>query len=108
MKNAVKDVRLIFKGNTWPFILVTSLFFLWGLANNMTDTLLAAFKRIMSMTDFQTSWIQLAFYGSYFFLALPAALLIKKYTYKTGILVGLGLFVIGALLFYPASITMAY
>ncbi len=108
MKNAVKDVPLIFKGNTWPFILVTSLFFFWGLANNMTDTLLAAFKRIMSMTDFQTSWIQLAFYGSYFFLALPAALLIKKYTYKTGILVGLGLFVIGALLFYPASITMAY
>lgn len=108
MKKEAKDVSLITLGNTWPFVLVTSLFFLWGLANNMTDTLLAAFKRIMSMTDFQTSWIQLAFYGSYFFLALPAAILIKRYTYKTGILSGLGLFIIGALLFYPASITMAY
>ncbi|MAZ28049.1 MAG: L-fucose:H+ symporter permease [Cytophagaceae bacterium] len=107
MKNKTA-ISLIHSGNKWPFILVTSLFFLWGLANNMTDTLLAAFKRIMSMTDFQTSWIQLAFYGSYFILALPAAILIKKYTYKTGVLVGLGLFIIGAILFYPASITMLY
>ncbi|MDT0678506.1 L-fucose:H+ symporter permease [Autumnicola musiva] len=108
MKSKASKVSLIRPGNTWPFILVTSLFFLWGLANNMTDTLLAAFKRIMSMSDFQTSWIQLAFYGSYFLLALPAAILIKKYTYKSGVLVGLGLFIIGALLFYPASITMVY
>ncbi len=91
-----------------PFILVTSLFFLWGLANNMTDTLLAAFKKIMSMTDFQTSWIQVAFYGSYFCLAIPAAILIKKFSYKSGILLGLGLFASGALLFYPASKTMVY
>jgi MFS transporter, FHS family, L-fucose permease len=91
-----------------PFILVTSLFFMWGLANNMTDTLLAAFRRIMSMSDFQTSWIQLAFYGSYFCLALPAAIFIKKYTYKAGILLGLGMFITGGLLFYPASITMTY
>lgn len=91
-----------------PFILVTSLFFLWGLANNMTDTLLAAFKKIMSMNDFQTSWIQVAFYGSYFCLAIPAAILIKKFSYKTGILLGLGLFAAGALLFYPASQTMVY
>lgn len=62
-----------------PFILITSLFFMWGLANNLTDTLLAAFKRIMSMTDFQTSWIQVAFYGSYFCLALPAAVFIKRF-----------------------------
>lgn len=108
MDSKKHKTRLIKPGNTWAFILVTSLFFLWGLANNMTDTLLAAFKRIMSMTDFQTSWIQLAFYGSYFLLALPAAILIKKYTYKSGILVGLGLFIIGSLLFYPASITMIY
>ncbi|MBC9795726.1 L-fucose:H+ symporter permease [Sinomicrobium weinanense] len=108
MKRKAQKVSLIRPGNTWPFILVTSLFFLWGLANNMTDTLLAAFKRIMSMSDFQTSWIQLAFYGSYFLLALPAAILIKRFTYKTGVLVGLGFFIIGALLFYPASITMVY
>lgn len=91
-----------------PFILITSLFLMWGLAHNMTDTLLAAFKRIMSMTDFQTSWIQVAFYGSYFCLALPAAIIIKKSTYKTGVLLGLGLYIAGALLFYPASQTMVY
>lgn len=92
----------------FPFILLTSCFAWWGLANNMTDTLLAAFKKIMSMSDFQTSWIQLAFYGSYFCLALPAAIFIKRFTYKSGVLLGLGLFIIGALLFYPASITMNY
>ena len=91
-----------------PFILITSLFFMWGLANNMTDTLLAAFKRIMSMSDFQTSWIQIAFYGSYFVLALPAAIFIKKFTYQAGVLLGLGLFVVGGLMFYPASQTMVY
>lgn len=93
---------------TLPLILVTSLFFMWGLANNMTDTLLAAFKKIMSMSDFQTSWIQVAFYGSYFCLALPAAIFIKKYTYKSGILLGLGLFILGSLIFYPASQSMLY
>ncbi|MEW2921142.1 MULTISPECIES: L-fucose:H+ symporter permease [unclassified Allomuricauda] len=107
-KSLEKNIPVTMPGNKWPFILITSLFFLWGLANNMTDTLLAAFKRIMSMTDFQTSWIQMAFYGSYFLLALPAAILVKKYSYKTGVLVGLGLFIIGALLFYPASISMVY
>ncbi len=92
----------------WPFVLLTSCFAWWGLANNMTDTLLAAFKRIMSLSDFQTSWIQIAFYGSYFCLALPAALFVKKWTYKAGVLLGLGLFVCGALLFFPASKTMSY
>ncbi|MBR9999072.1 MAG: L-fucose:H+ symporter permease [Cyclobacteriaceae bacterium] len=90
------------------FALITSLFFLWGLANNMTDTLLAAFKRIMSMTDFQTSLVQMSFYGAYFCLALPAAVIIKKYSYKTGILLGLGMYMVGAVLFYPASRTMEY
>lgn len=100
--------KILHQGNLLPFILVTSLFLMWGLANNMTDTLLAAFKKIMSMTDFQTSWIQIAFYGSYFLLALPAAIFIKKFTYKAGILMGLGLFVGGALLFLPASHTQVY
>ncbi|PKV62929.1 L-fucose:H+ symporter permease [Pontibacter ramchanderi] len=108
MHTAPRKNFLLAPGTLGPFILVTSLFFLWGLANNMTDTLLAAFKRIMSMSDFQTSWIQMAFYGAYFCLALPAAILIKKYSYKTGILVGLGLFILGALLFYPASLTLSY
>lgn len=92
----------------WPFILLTSCFAFWGLANNMTDTLLAAFKRIMSMSDFQTSWVQVAFYGAYGCLAFPAALFIRRFTYKAGVLLGLVLFSAGALLFYPASITMNY
>lgn len=100
--------KLVPKKILWPFILLTSCFAWWGLANNMTDTLLAAFKKIMIMSDFQTSWIQIAFYGSYFCLALPAAFFIKKFTYKAGVLLGLGLFIGGALLFYPASLTMNY
>ncbi len=91
-----------------PFILITSLFFMWGLANNMTDTLLAAFKKIMSMTDFQTSLIQIAFYGSYFCFAFPAALFIRKYSYKSGVLLGLVLYAGGCFLFYPSSITASY
>ncbi len=91
-----------------PFILVTSLFFFWGIANNMTDTLLAAFKRIMSMNDVQTSLIQLSFYGSYFCFALPAALFIKRFSYKSGVILGLALYAVGAMLFYPASLTASY
>ena len=91
-----------------PFILVTLLFLLWGLANNMTDTLLSAFKNIMDMTDAQTSLIQFAFYGSYFCFALPAALFIRKYSYKSGIILGLILYSAGALLFYPASVGASY
>lgn len=90
------------------FILVTSLFLMWGIANNMTDTLLSAFKRILNKTDTETSWIQFVFYGAYFLLAVPAAVITKKYSYKVGILVGLGLFAGGALLFYPASQTYSY
>lgn len=89
-----------------PFILLTSLFAWWGLANNMTDTLLAAFKRIMSMSDSRTALIQVVFYGAgYGLLALPAAIFIKKFTYKSGVLLGLGLYCIGALMFYPAMLT---
>jgi len=87
-----------------PFILVTICFPGWGLANNMTDTLLAFFKRLMSMSDFQTSWIQLAFYGAYFCLAIPAALIVQRFSYKVGVLFGLGMFTLGGLMFYPAGL----
>ncbi|MBN2632341.1 MAG: L-fucose:H+ symporter permease [Bacteroidales bacterium] len=101
--------RLIAPGNLIPFILITSLFFLWGLANNMTDTLLAAFKRIMSMTDARTSLIQISCYGlGYFIFALPAAIYIKRYSYKSGILLGLGFYIIGCLMFFPAKLTGNY
>ncbi len=86
-----------------PFALVSVLFMLWGIANNMNDTLLAAFKRIMSMSDLQTSLVQFAFYGAYFCIALPAAIFIKRHSYKSGILLGLTVYAAGTMLFYPAG-----
>jgi FHS family L-fucose permease-like MFS transporter len=106
--NSGKPARLVPQGILWAFILLTSCFAWWGLANNMTDTLLAAFKRIQSLSDFQTSLIQIAFYGSYFCFALPAAIFIKRFSYKSGVLLGLALFIAGGLLFYPSSKTMEY
>ena len=100
--------KTIEKKYTLPFILVTSLFLLWGLANNMTDTLLAAFKRIMDMTDTQTSLILSAFYGSYFCFAIPAALFIRRYSYRAGVILGLILYAAGALLFFPAAKAASY
>jgi len=90
------------------FILLTTCFAAWGAANNMTDPLVKVFSRIWSMSNLQGALVQFSFYGAYFCLALPAAILIKRYSYKTGVLTGLGLFIFGALLFYPASQTMAY
>ncbi|MBO4840221.1 MAG: sugar MFS transporter [Bacteroidaceae bacterium] len=101
-------MRTIEKKYLLPFILVTSLFALWGLANNMTDTLLAAFRKIMQMNDTQTSLIQMAFYGAYFCLALPAALFIRKYNFKGGIILGLCLYATGAMLFLPAAEVESY
>lgn len=91
-----------------PFVLLTTCFVAWGAANNMTDPLVKVFSRIFSMTNLQGALVQFSFYGAYFCLALPAALIIKRYSYKAGVLVGLGLFITGALLFYPASLTMTY
>ena len=101
-------MKVLEKKYLLPFILVTSLFALWGLANNMTDTLLAAFKKIMQMSDTQTSFIQMAFYGAYFCVALPAALFIRKYSYKKGVILGLLLYAVGAILFLPAASTASY
>lgn len=91
-----------------PFLLVASLFLMWGVANNMNDTLLAAFKRIMSMSDLQTSLVQFAFYGAYFCFAIPAALFIRKYSYKAGVLLGLACYALGTMLFFPASSLASY
>ena len=101
-------MKVIEKKYLLPFVLVTSLFALWGLANNMTDTLLAAFRKIMQMSDTQTSFIQMAFYGAYFCVALPAALFIRKYSYKKGVILGLLLYAAGAILFLPAASTASY
>lgn len=81
---------------------------MWGLANNMNDTLLAAFKRILSITDLQSSLVQFAFYGAYFCFAIPAAIFIRKFSYKSGILLGLGIYAAGTFLFYPAGLAKSY
>jgi len=94
--------------NRIPFILVSLLFLLWGVANNMNDTLLAAFRRIMSMSDLQTSLVQFAFFGAYFCFALPAALFIRRHSYKAGILLGLAVYAAGTMLFYPAGQAGSY
>ena len=97
--------RVIPKGIMWPYILLTSLFFAWAVPNNMTDTMLAAFKRIMSISDAKTAWIQVVCYLlGYGCFAVPGAIFIKKYTYRAGVMLGLGLYAVGALLFYPAML----
>lgn len=101
-------MKVLEKKYLLPFALVTSLFLLWGLANNMTDTLLAAFKRIMDMSDAQTSLIQFAFYGSYFCFALPAAIFISRRSFKSGIILGLLLYAAGAILYLPAAYAASY
>ena len=88
-----------------PFILLTSLFALWGFANAVTDPMVQAFKKVLELSNSQAAWVQMAFYGGYFCMALPAALFMRKYSYKVGILIGLSLYASGALLFYPAAIT---
>ena len=91
-----------------PFVLVTLLFPLWGFANDVTNPMVKAFSRILQMSNFQGSLVQFAFYGGYFAMAFPAALFIKRYSYKAGILVGLGLYATGALLFIPGSMMMVF
>ena len=98
--------RLVPEGALFPFILLPSLFFAWAVPNNLTDTMLAAFKRIMSLSDTKTAWIQVSCYLlGYGCFAVPGALFIKKTTYKSGIMLGLGLYALGAFLFYPAMLT---
>lgn len=91
-----------------PFVLVTSLFALWGLANDITNPMVSAFKKVLELNNTQASWVQAAFYGGYFTMSLPAAYVLQRYTYKTGILIGLGLYAAGALLFYPAAAMESY
>jgi MFS transporter, FHS family, L-fucose permease len=91
-----------------PFILITSCFALWGFANDITNPMVKAFSRILMMSNFEGSLVQFAFYGGYFAMAFPAALFIKRFSYKAGILVGLGLYAVGAMMFIPASISMIF
>ena len=85
------------------FILITSLFALWGFANDITNPMVAAFQTVMELSVAKASMVQFAFYGGYATMAIPAALFIRKYSYKSGILLGLGLYAVGAFLFIPAA-----
>ncbi|NIJ45886.1 FHS family L-fucose permease-like MFS transporter [Wenyingzhuangia heitensis] len=99
IKKPVVSKQLLF-----PFIIITSLFALWGIANDLTNPMVSAFKKVMpELSNMQASLVQFAFYFGYFFMALPAALFIRKFSYKSGIILGLCLYAIGAFLFYPAA-----
>lgn len=104
MKTTEK-IPVVTKKMLVPFILITSLFALWGFANAVTDPMVSAFKKVLELSNTQASMVQMAFYGGYFCMALPAAMFMRKYSYKVGVLIGLGLFATGALLFYPAAVT---
>ena len=95
--------KLVEKKYLVTFILITSLFALWGFANDITNPMVAAFQTVMELSAFEASMVQFAFYGGYATMAIPAALFIRKYSYKSGILLGLGLYAIGAFLFIPAA-----
>ncbi|SDE33009.1 MFS transporter, FHS family, L-fucose permease [Pricia antarctica] len=97
-------IPVVSKELLFPFIIITSLFALWGIANDLTNPMVSAFKKVMpELSNVQASLVQFAFYFGYFFMALPAALFIRKFSYKSGIIVGLVLYSIGAFLFYPAA-----
>ena len=99
----LKKIPVVPRKNLIPFILVTSLFALWGFANAVTDPMVQAFKKVLELSNSEAAWVQMAFYGGYFCMALPAAMFMRKYSYKVGILIGLALYATGALLFYPAA-----
>ena len=91
-----------------PFVLITSCFALWGFANDITNPMVKAFSKIFRMSVTDGALVQVAFYGGYFAMAFPAAMFIRRYSYKAGVLMGLGLYAIGAFLFFPAKLLGAY
>ncbi len=109
MSDTDKKVPVVPAALLGSFILVTTLFSLWGFANDITNPLVAAFKSVFdNLSNAQSSTIQFAFYGGYATMAIPAALFIRKFSYKAGILLGLALYATGALLFIPAAVTMKF
>ena len=99
----MQKTTLVEKKYLIPFILITTLFALWGFANDITNPLVAAFQTLMEISAAKAALVQFAFYGGYATMAIPAALFIRKYSYKKAILLGLALYAIGAFLFIPAA-----
>ena len=94
---------LVYPRLTIPFVLLVACFAAWGSAANLTDVLVGVFRSIFTMTNFESALVQFAYYGAYFSLAIPAAMINRRWGYKTGVLTGLGLASVGGLLFIPAS-----
>lgn len=103
-----QHVRMLPQGVLIPFILITALFFLWGIPNNLNDVLIRQFMKSFSLSRFEAGLVQSAFYLGYCVLAMPAALLMRRFGYKSGFIVGLLLFGIGAFLFWPAALSGRY
>lgn len=102
------NTAIVSRQMLWPFILLAACFAAWGTAANMTDPLVKVFSKTFSMSALQSALVQFSYYGAYFCLALPAAMINRRFNYKTGLLIGLAMAASGALLFYPASQTMLY
>src|SRR5438270_9825819 len=98
-----EPVALFPSGHLLPFVLVTALFFLWGIPNNLNDVLIRQFMKSFAITRFQAGLVQSAFYLGYFALSIPAALIMRRFGYKTGLVTGLFLYGSGTLLFWPAA-----
>lgn len=103
MNNNNKSVNLLL-----PLILIISLFFLWGMANNLNDILITQFKKVFTLSDFKAGLVQSAFYTGYFVFSIPAALWMKRFGYKAAVVFGLLLYAAGAFLFYPAAAQREY
>lgn len=107
-ENCSNKPKLVEKKYLLSFILITSLFALWGFANDITNPMVAAFQTLMELPASEAALVQFAFYGGYATMAVPAALFIRRYSYKSGILLGLGLYAVGAFLFIPAAHYQAF
>src|SRR5216117_3287870 len=107
-ESQAKPAPVFPSGQLVPFILVTALFFLWGIPNNLNDVLIRQFMKSFAISRFQAGLVQSAFYMGYFLLAMPAALVMRRAGYKAGFIIGLLLYSVGAFLFWPAAFMGQY
>ena len=107
-KSLSDSTQVIAKPYLIPFVLVGLLFPLWGFANDITNPMVAAFRNILLVSNFESALVQCAFYGGYCFMAIPAAIFIWRFNYKQAILMGLALYSIGCLMFIPSGKMMVF
>src|ERR1700733_13287479 len=107
-REAAKGVAVFPLGQMTVFVLVTVLFFLWGMSNNLTDILVQQFRKSFELSQFGAQLVQTANFLGYFCMAIPAALLMRQWGYKTGMILGLSTFGLGMALFWPAAVSGRY